>query len=98
MIFFYKRCFKNHIASSENYIMYLLSLHDEYKNIINKQITGEDWSQPENVENEKYENRGRRPKTYDILDNTSVHKFLDSKFLFARKFTKKSNISNFINI
>jgi FkbM family methyltransferase len=93
---FYRECFKNHIASSENYVMYLLSLNDEYKNIENIQITGEDWSDSIVVEDDKYQNRGRRPRTIDNLTFEEAKKYLVNKFIFARKFSKTSNISTYI--
>jgi hypothetical protein len=93
---FYRECFKNHIASSENYVMYLLSLNNEYKNIENLQITGEDWSDSIVVKDEKYQNRGRRPRTIDNLTFEDAKKYLVHKFLFARKFSKTSNISSYI--
>ena len=93
---FYRECFKNHIASSENYVIYLLSLNNEYKNIENLQITGEDWSDSIVVEDEKYQNRGRRPRTIDNLTFEEAKKYLVDKFLFARKFSKSSNISSYI--
>jgi FkbM family methyltransferase len=93
---FYRDCFKNHIASSENYVMYLLSLNDEYRNIINLQITGEDWSNSIDVKDERYENRGRRPRTIDHIEFEDAKKYFVNKFLFARKFSKTSNIGSYI--
>jgi hypothetical protein len=76
--------------------MYLLSLNNEYKNIENLQITGEDWSDSIVVEDEKYQNRGRRPRTIDNLTFEEAKKYLVDKFLFSRKFSKSSNISSYI--
>ena len=94
---FYIERFKNHIASSENYIMYLLSVNNEYDNILVEQVTGEDWSNPIRVMNPLYENRGMRPRTIDIVDNKLVDTYINSTYLFARKFSKTSNIDTFIS-
>jgi FkbM family methyltransferase len=95
---FYRDCFKNHIASSENYIMYILSVNNEYENIDVIQVTGEDWSNPIQVKNPKYENRGRRPRTIDIVDNNIAKIYLQDCYLFGRKFSKTSNIHQFIKM
>ena len=89
MTHFYRECFKNHIASSENYVMYVLSVNNEYENILVEQITAEDWSEPIRVMNPLYENRGLRPRTIDIVDDKTVDKYINSKYLFARKFQKQ---------
>lgn len=93
---FYRECFKNHIASSENYTMYILSINNEYENIHNIQVTGEDWSNAIEVKDEKYENLGRRPRTIENITKIQAEKYFAPKFLFARKFSKNSNIVNYV--
>ena len=77
--------------------MYVLSVNNEYENILVEQITAEDWSEPIRVMNPLYENRGLRPRTIDILDDKTVKKYINSNYLFARKFSKTSNIDTFIS-
>ena len=94
---FYRECFKNHLASSENYVMYVLSVNNEYENIIVEQITAEDWSDPIRVMIPLHENRGLSPRTIDIVDDKIVNKYINNTYLFARKFSKTSNIDMFIS-
>ena len=94
---FYRECFKNHLASSENYVMYVLSVNNEYENIIVEQITAEDWSNPIRVMIPLHDNRGVSPRTIDIVDTKIVDKYINSTYLFARKFSKTSNIDTFIS-
>ena len=94
---FTENAFKNHIASSENYVMYVLSVNNEYENILVEQITAEDWSNPIRVMNPLHENRGLRPRTINIVDDKTVNKYINNNYLFARKFSKTSNINTFIS-
>lgn len=95
----YINYFKNHLASSENYTMYLLSLNDEYDNINCTQITAEDWSNPIEVKNELYNSLGRSPRTIDYLTKETFKIYIKNPtFLFARKFSKDSNIRIFIQV
>lgn len=95
----YIHYFKNHLASSENYTMYLLSLHNEYDNITCIQITAEDWSNPIEVQNKLYNSLGRSPRTIGQITIDEFQKYIKNKnFLFGRKFSKDSNVGTFIKV
>ena len=77
--------------------MYVLSVNNEYENISVEQITAEDWSNPIRVMMPLHDNRGVSPRTIDIVDTKIVDKYINSTYLFARKFSKTSNIDTFIS-
>lgn len=88
---YYYKYMKYGFAWDENYPSYILSVHNELDNIINYETTYVNWD--EKTRNDK---GGYNPKLYTIVTSTDIDKFKNQNILFARKFSKDSNINTFI--
>lgn len=82
---------KGAICWDENYVSYVLSDEGELSNVINEKNTFVNWK-----ERVKRSNGGYSPKLYVNINSKDVLNFLSSNILFARKFSKDSNIEKYI--
>lgn len=87
----YYKSMKKAFAWDENYPSYILSLNNELHNIINTTTTFVNWKEKTS------DNKGGcSPKLYDIVTENDINDFVHPDILFARKFSKESNIGDFI--
>ena len=85
----YIHIFRECFCPDENYAIFMYSLTDNKYLFHNIKTTYTNW-------NTESSNGKKHPKEYDIITENKYKAFLNPNYLFARKFTKTSNISEYI--
>lgn len=81
--------FKESFVYDENYPMYLYSFYNKLHLFHNIKTTYTSWKGT--IEGK------RHPKTYDKIDENIIHYLMNPNLLFARKFTRTSNVELYIS-
>jgi len=84
-IHIFRQCF----CPDENYAIFMYSLTDKIDLFYNIKTTYTNW-------NTESSNGKKHPEEYDIVTKNKYKEFINPNYLFARKFTKTSNIGEYI--
>ena len=87
----YYQYFKKAFGADENYPSFVLSINNQLKYVNNLKNTHVNWR-----ERTVFPNGQIRPKTYEKLRKNDIDEFSKKDLLFARKFSIKSDIEDYI--
>ena len=85
----YVNIFRDCFCPDENYVIFMYSLTDKMDLFHNLKTTYTNW-------NTESSNGKKHPQEYNILDKKKYKDFVNPNYLFARKFTKESDIGEYI--